>query len=176
MKIKKSCLNGVHHEPNLHSMCGLTARHISFKTVFQVEKLCYKGSLSDVNASVHKCEIDLIENIDETFQCIPLLRIADMQLSSNTSLKSTIKHVLDVGVTFLVKRLDVWCSHSVIQFLKAFRFEDIKSTDSTLEFDSIIVMGSLQRSSILLSDGRVGKYIILFGHNASPVYQSILVT
>ena len=154
-KIKKSCLNGG------HSMCSLTARHISFKTVFQVEKLCYKGSLSDVNASVHKCEINLIENIDETLQCIPLLRVADMQLSSNTVLKSNVKHVLNAGVTFLVKRLDVWCSHSVIQFLKAFRFEDIKSTDSNLEFDSVIVMGSLQRSSILLSDGRVGIYSLI---------------
>lgn len=130
-------------------------RSISSKLTFQVQNFCYRDSLCNFEASILKCEINLTDTISGTSQCLPLIQVADMQVKSDIDLKSFTRRSVSLVGSCLVKRLDIWCSHSILQFLRSFRLEKGQHAASTLEFEMIVITTFLQRGSILLTDGRV---------------------
>ncbi|MCO5559154.1 hypothetical protein L7F22_012747 [Adiantum nelumboides] len=127
-------------------------KSISAKVTLQVESFCYRESSCNFKASVLKCEVNLKDCIAESY-CFPLLQLVSLKVNLDVEHQSAMKKRMIMVHSCTLKRVDIWCSNSTLQFLKSLRFQETPHTESGVGFEAIVT-ASLQRGSILLTDER----------------------
>ncbi|KAH7441415.1 hypothetical protein KP509_03G037800 [Ceratopteris richardii] len=144
--------NDVLSEKGYFSSISKQSSAISCNIALQVKNLCYRESLCNFESSIVKCEVRAIDCFPGDAQSIPLLQATGIEVKSSLEVSSSNKKSITMHLS-VVKRLDIWCSPTVIHFLRCFKFEDGPHAASNIELEVACIMISLERGSLLLTDG-----------------------